>query len=225
MTSVSQDLRDWPQAPESKHWIQRTVPYLVVLLLLIGMGFGAHSLLTDKASTKKPVTTVKIMLDKPPPPPPPPPKEQHSDKEIKIEQPRPQEAPQPPGDVLKMEGAAGTGSSPFAAGTVVNDYKGERIGGKGLAAYAWYTDQIKAHVEEALAGQKDLVKVQYRLNVRIWLARDGRVERAELQGSSGDASIDKLIRKALAGVGSIAEAPPEDMPQPVKLRITSKNSG
>jgi protein TonB len=205
---------------ESKHWIRRIVPSLVALLLLIAMGLGVHSLLTVKVSTNKPVTTIKIMPDMPPPPPP---KEQPKEqpKEIKIEQPKPQEAPQPAAEVLKMEGAAGNGDSPFAAGAVKNDY----IGGKGgLAAFRWYTDQIKTRIEEALAAQKDLVKVQYRLNVHVWVARDGRVERAELQGSSGDASIDKLIRLALSKMKAIAEAPPEDMPQPVKLRITSKNA-
>jgi TonB family protein len=121
-----------------------------------------------------------------------------------------------------MEGAAGSGPSPFAAGTVKNDY----IGGKvGLDAYRWYTDQIDSRIEEALGAQKELAKAQYSVVVHIWLARDGKVERAELQGSTGDKAIDKLISKALTGMGSIAEAPPEDMPQPVKLRITSKIAG
>lgn len=147
-----------------------------------------------------------------------------------MEQPKPQEAPQPPAEALKMEGAAGDGPSPFSAGTVNNDYKGgdvgTKIGGKkGMAAYAGFTGQIKARIEEALAAQKGLEHAQYRLVLHVWFTRDGLVERAELQGSSGNASIDDLIRKTLAEMGPVGEAMPEDMPQPVKLRITSKNPG
>ncbi|MBY0544941.1 MAG: TonB C-terminal domain-containing protein [Gammaproteobacteria bacterium] len=217
------------QSPGSKVWKQRIAIVLAVLLLVIGMAWVVKSLMTGNVSAKKPVTTIKIMPDTPPPPPPPkePPKEQPKEqpKEIKMEQPKPQQTPQTPAEELKMEGAAGDGPSPFGAGAVSNDYNGQKIGGKGMAAYAWYTDQIKTSIEEALAAQKELVKVQYRVSVHIWLTRDGRVERAELKGSSGDPATDKLIRKALAGLSAISEALPEDMPQPVKLRITSKNAG
>ncbi len=217
-------------------WLRR----LGMLALLVAVGFGAwlvlKELTTGKAPKHKTVTRIAILPDTPPPPPPPPPKEppkeqpKEQPKEIKMEPPKPQEAPQPPAETLKMEGAAGDGPSPFAAGTVTNEYKGgdvgTKIGGKkGMAAYAWYTGQIKGRIEEVLAAEKGLGSAQYRLVVHLWLARDGRVERAELQGSSGDAATDELIRKALAGMGAIAEAPPEDMPQPVKLRITSKNTG
>lgn len=236
MADFSQGMFGWRLTPDgqlepgSKVWMQRIAISLVVLLLFLGIGWVVNSLMTGKVSTKKPVTTIKIMPDTPPPPPPPkePPKEQPKDqpKEIKMEQPKPQEAPQPPAEVLKMEGAAGDGASPFTAGAVSNEYKGGKIGGKnGMAAYAWYTDQIKTRIEEALAAQKELAKAQYRVIVHVWLTRDGRVERTELQGSSGDASTDKLIRKALAGMAAITEALPDDMPQPVKLRITSKNAG
>lgn len=147
-----------------------------------------------------------------------------------MEQPKPQEAPPAPSEALKMEGPAGDGPSPFAAGPVTNDYKGgdvgTRIGGKkGLAAYAWYTGQIKSRIEEVLAEEKGLANAQYRLVVHLWVARNGRIERTELQGSSGDASVDDLIRKALQNMSALAEAPPEDMPQPIKLRVTSKNAG
>lgn len=215
-------------------WLLRIAIAAGVLLLLAAIGIALKGMMSSKGSTKKPVTTIKILPDTPPPPPPPPkepPKEQPKEqpKEIKMEQPKPQEIPQP-SESLKMEGPAGDGPSPFAAGTVTNDYKGgdvgTKIGGKkGMAAYAWYTGQIKGRIEEVLAAEKGLSNAQYRLVVHLWLARDGRVERAELQGSSGDAQTDELIRKALAGLTSIAEAPPEDMPQPVKLRISAKNTG
>jgi hypothetical protein len=177
------------------------------------------------------VTTVKLLPDTPPPPPPPPPKEppKEQPKEVKeIQQPKPD--PSPPAEVLKMEGAAGNGPSPFAAGAVNSEYKGgdvgTKIGGKkGLAAFAWFTGQVKAKVEEALADDKDLSVAQYRLVVLLWLSASGSIERVELQGTSNNEKTDALIKKVLTGKLVANEPPPSDMPLPIKMRITSKNSG
>jgi outer membrane biosynthesis protein TonB len=216
----------------SKFWLKRIGMMLVLLAVGVGGWLLFSSLVSSKVSMKKPMTTVKLLPDTPPPPPPPPkeqPKEQP--KEMKVEPPKQQEVPPaPPSEMLKMEGAAGDGPSPFAAGTVNNEYKGgdvgTKIGGKkGMAAYAWYTSQIKARIEDALAAEKDLSTAQYRLVVHLWLSKDGRIERTEMQESSGNPKTDELIKKALADIAAIAEVPPEDMPQPVKLRITSKKSG
>ena len=231
MSGLAEDSLD--EAP-SKLWLRR----IGLLLLICGLFAGAWSLLNilldSKSSPKKPVTTVKLLPDTPPPPPPPPkepPKEQPKQEQPKeIKEPPKQEAPPEPSEVLKMEGAAGDGPSPFSAGTVTNEYKGgdvgTKIGGKkGMAAFAWFTGQIKSRIEAALAAEKELASAQYRMVVHVWFAKDGRVERADLQGSSGDTQTDELIRKAISAMPAMAEAPPEDMPQPVKLRITSKNTG
>jgi len=213
-------------------WLKRIAMILVAVVVLGLFGYMLKSLLSGGSSHKKAITTIKLLPDTPPPPPPKePPKEQpkNQPKEVK-EMPQPKPEQTPPAEVLKMEGAAGDGPSPFAAGAVNNEYKsgevGTKIGGKkGMAAYAWYTGQVKARLEEALAADKELSSAQYRLVVHLWLARDGRVERTELQGSSGNPKTDELIKKALTGIAAISESPPEDMPQPIKLRITSKNTG
>lgn len=207
----------------------------LVLVLLAVLGYGVYSLLSSKPGPKKqPVTTIKILPDTPPPPPPPPkepPKEQPKEqpKEIKVEQPKPVEAPPEPQN-LKMEGEAGDAPSAFGTGKVTNEYSGGdvgvKIGGsKGLSAYAWYTSKIKASIEAAIAEQKDLAREQYKVVVELWLAKDGRVERIELVSGSGEQAKDELLRQALRSVTRISEAPPEDMPQPVRLRITAKSMG
>ncbi|MFJ5446900.1 TonB family protein [Methylobacillus methanolivorans] len=213
------------------NWVWIVVGVMVVSAL----GYGIYSLLSSKPGPKKPpVTTVKLLPDTPPPPPPPPkepPKEQPKEepKEIKVEQPKPVEAPPEPQN-LKMEGEAGDAPSAFGAGKVTSDYSGGdvgvKIGGsKGLSAYAWYTNQIKSSIENAIAEQPELAKEQYRIVVELWLAKDGRVEKIELLNGSGEEKKDGLLRKALQSIKRMPEAPPEDMPQPVKLRITAKNMG
>ncbi len=236
MSATSLDsTRSEAEYSAKKTWGKRIALATGLLLVLYGLVVTFQYLFSSHAQQKKAVTTIKILPDTPPPPPPPPkepPKEQPKEqpKEMKVEPPKPQEVPPVPAEALKMEGDAGEGPSPFQSGTVTNDYKGgdvgTMIGGKkGLSAFAWYTSQVKARIEEALSEKKELSHVTYRLVVHVWIARDGRTERAELQGSSGDPVSDEYIRKALAEMRPITEAPPEDMPQPVKLRISSKNAG
>lgn len=208
-------------------WLRRLGLAALLLAALFGTWLVLKGLMTGKSASQKHATRISVMPDAPPPPPPKEqPKEQPKEmkmeqsREMRMEQPRPEDAQ--PAEAMKMEGAAGEGSSPFAAGKVGNEY----IGGKlGMSAYAWFTGQIKASIEEALAARKELARAQYRIVVHIWFALDGRMERAELQGSSGNQATDELIRKTLAGIVSVAKAPPADMPQPVKLRITSRNTG
>jgi protein TonB len=217
-----------------KFWLKRIG--MVLVLLAVGMGGWLlfSSLVSSKVSMKKPMTTVKLLPDTPPPPPPPPPpKEQMKEqpKEIKVEQPKPQEAPQPPAEVLKMEGAAGDGQSPFAAGSVSNDYKGgptEPVkigGGTNLHQFSWYTGMLKTQIEDALAKDKKLASGDYKVVVKVWVSKNGRIERYELSGSSGKPETDELIKTALGEMPPLSEGPPQDMPQPVKLRVTARSSG
>lgn len=225
-------------APEKESvvrvWLVRIALALAAVLLLVGLGMVLKSMLSGKVSGKKPVTTIKLMPDTPPPPPPPPkepPKEQPKDqpREIKMEQPK-QEAPQPPAEALKMEGAAGDGPSPFAAGTVNNEYKGGDVatkigGGASRHQFDWFTGMIKSRIEDALAKDPQLAKGKYKVVVHVWIKPDGKLDRFELAGSSGNSVTDERIKTALDQMQPSSEAPPEDMPQPIKLRITARTTG
>jgi TonB family protein len=220
-----------------KVWGTRIGIALVVIALVYGLGIALKGLFSGGAPHKKQVTTIKILPDTPPPPPPPPkeqPKEQPREqpKEIKMEQPKPQEAPQPPSEQLKMEGEAGDGPSVFDQGKVTKDYDGgdvatkPRIGfSKSASYYAFYTNQIRTQIEDALEKDKTLASGKYKVIVHLWLAKDGRLERFELAGSSGVPDTDERIKAALAQMPPVSEAPPEDMPQPVKMRITARSAG
>ena len=209
----------------SEIWLRRIALGVGLLLVLGAIGLALKSLMTGGTNPKKVATTIKIMPDTPPPPPPPPkepPKDQP--KEVKVEQPRPQETPQPPAEALKMEGAAGDSPSPFQAGTVTNEYKGgTTIGGKDQ--FAWFTGLLKGQIENALAKEKELAKGDYRLVIKVWIARSGKIERFELEESSGNMQTDGLIKTALNDIAPLSEPPPENMPQPVRLRITARSSG
>lgn len=232
MNSASMEMADDSRLSAMRSVGTRIAILAGLLLILYGIGVGLVDLFSSHAPQKKRVANIRILPDVPPPPPPPPPREQPKEqpREIKVEPPKPQEAPPVPAEALKMEGAAGDGASPFAAGTVSNDYKGgdvgARIGGRDSAyQFAFYTDQIKTLIEETLAKDKQLANGQYRVVIRIWLRPDGSPEKIELGGSSGDPATDELIKAALATMPSLPSRLPEDMPQPVKLRITAKRAG
>ncbi len=216
-----------------KVWLKRVAIALIALLVLGGIGYGLKSLMSGSNEPRtKAKTTIKLLPDTPPPPPPPPkepPKEQLKEqpKEIKVEQPKPVEAP--PVESLKMEGAAGDGPSPFAAGAVNNEYSGGDVstigGGPNKNQFAWYTGLIKEKIEDAISKDKELASGSYKVIVKVWVAANGRIQKYELVSSTGDTEKDVLVKKALDEMPPLSEAPPRDMPQPIKLRVTSRSIG
>lgn len=182
----------------------------VTLYLLQGLGRSGPV-------QQKQVSKITILPDTPPPPPPPPPpaKEQpRENKEIK--------APQP----LKMEGAAGEGSSPFAAGTVSSDYIGGKVGGGGGGMqFAFFSSALQRHIQQELARNRALKLGDYRVLVNVWIDAQGVMRRVELAESTGNPDTDRAIREALNQLPPLRTAVPENLPQPIRLRITNRMAG
>jgi protein TonB len=207
-------------------WLRIAGGVLLVLLigaalvyLLKGLGSGSGS------AGKKQVTKITVLPDTPPPPPPPPPKEEPKEtKEIREDQPKPMEAPQE-AQQLKMEGEAGEGSSPFAAGNVSRDYIGGEVGNGNRGAFAFFSNALQRHIQDELARNKKLKRNDYRVTVRVWIGADGVISRAELAGSSGNADTDDALRAALTELRPLRTTVPADLPQPIKLRITNRMAG
>jgi protein TonB len=197
-----------------------------LVVMVQGLGAGAKP-------PARQVTKITV-LDTPPPPPPPPPKEEpkreppkESPKEIKVEQPKPAEQPQQ-AEQLKMEGQAGDGPSPFSAGQVLNEYRGGEIGegsGAGQLQFAFYSGLLQRHLQTALARRSEIKRLDYRVMVRVWLAGDGAVQRVELVDSTGSPGMDETLKAALDRLPPVAEAPPKNLPQPIKVRITNRVTG
>ncbi|MBK1678950.1 TonB C-terminal domain-containing protein [Rhodocyclus tenuis] len=198
------------------------------VLLLAAVGIVTYLLkgLGDSGPVaKKQVTKISVLPDTPPPPPPPPPKEQPKEtKEMKQEQPKPVEQPQQ-AEPLKMEGAAGAGESPFAAGQVSRDYIGGTPGNGGGMQFAFFSNALQRHVQDELARNRKIKLGDYRVQVNLWIGKDGSISRAELASSSGNADTDRALRTALSELGPIRTAVPDNLPQPIKLRITNRMTG
>lgn len=226
-------MADQEQVPAARVWITRIALLLLILAILAGIGYGIKKLLGGGPTHKKQITTVKLLPDTPPPPPPPPPKE--PPKETPKEQPKeapkepePKPAETPPAETLKMEGAAGDGPSPFQSGAVNNEYKGgavATIGSDGGVKYRWYAGLVKSQIERAIERDKKLTQGQYKIVVSVWLKPNGQFERLSVEQSDTTPEIEQGIREALNDLPAMQESPPENMPMPIRLRISAKKMG
>ena len=126
-----------------------------------------------------------------------------------------------------MDGPAGDGPSAFSSGAITRDDLSNL--GKGAAPavggmfnpFKNYATLLKGELQRHLLRNKDLRQRSYRIEVHLWVGRDGSVTRHELVGSSGDTDIDEVIRQAVANLGTFSQVPPERMPQPIRLLIVT----
>jgi periplasmic protein TonB len=161
------------------------------------------------------VARIALLPDTPPPPPPPPPEkpkiEPRNEMRQQLNKPKQETPPEP--QQLKMEGQAGEGPSPFAAGEVKNDYIGGDIGNG--ERFAGYVGRVAQLVQEELTRHKLKIGTAQLL---LWLTPDGAVQRYEISGASPDA--ERQIRNILADLRRVPEGPPQDMPMPMGLEIS-----
>lgn len=208
--------------------LRRRLPLLVGGVFMLALVAGVVMLIQnfldnpDKPNVRR---VQQISLIKPPEPPPPeakPPEEKPPEikEEVKLDEPPPPQADAPPPGANLGLDADGKGSGD-SFGLVGN--KGGReltIGGNG-SRFGGYLGGLQKNIRDELGRNEKLRKGEYKAEVAIWISRSGNVERYELLGSSGEPDVDMAIKKALGGIRQFEE-PPADMPQPVKLRISSR---
>jgi len=197
-------------------WLRRAAIGMAMFAVVGLVAWAGLSASRRPTGPMRQVARIALLPDTPPPPPPPPPPErptiepksemQHIDRP-KLETP-PEPAP------LKMEGQAGEGPSPFAAGEVKNDYLGGDIGNGRFGAYV---GRLAQRVQDELARRNARVG---NARLYLWLTPDGAVQRYEISGVDGEA--ERALRVAMAGLGRLPEAPPQDMPMPVGLEISER---
>jgi periplasmic protein TonB len=211
---------------------QRRKPVLLAVMSIAIVIGGCVLLLRNflaKPATlqKKVVQEIQIVRPPPPPPdvkPPPPPPPPEEEVDLPEPQPTPVETPSnepPPGEQLGVD-TAGTGGGD-AFGLVGRPGGRDLLSAAGTGSnFSWYAGIIKDQILDSLEDEPRARKGSYSVNVRLWVRRDGTVERAELTGSSGNAERDAAIRNALSRLTRISQVPPADMPQPINLRIVSR---
>lgn len=211
--------------------LRKYAPRIAGVLLVVAVGamvvVSIRNFLDDKPvlSRKK---IQQVTLFKPPPPPPPPPKVEPPPEiknEVKVDKPKePEPLPDvpdepPPGESLGVDAdGSGAGDSFGLIG---------RKGGKGLLNGAgspamYYASQLQRRIEDVFAEHDEMRHKAYSVVAGIWISKDGRIVRVELKGSTGDGDTDTALKQIIRQIQTLAVAPPPDMPQPVRLRISSR---
>lgn len=181
----------------------------------------------------RPMKLQQITLLRPPPPPPQPPEEKPPEpevkEEVKLDQPTP-EAPQPadappPGADLGVD-ADGTGDGDgfgLVGKKGAGDLIGSAGGGNPWGRYdALLSEAVSSAFQQALARDKTLKGKNYKVMLKVWIDSSGKVTRAALIDSTGDERADEVLKEALSSMRALRDVPPADMPQPVKVRVTSR---
>jgi outer membrane biosynthesis protein TonB len=188
------------------------------------------------------ITVVHILPPPPPPPraPPPPVPEQKMveqtpvKNEIKDEKPiePPKTEPikeakpaEPPPGPLSL---AAKGEGP---GDLFN--LGGRPGGRGLlgggggggSRWGWYATIVQTQIEAALRANPKTRNAIMQVQVRLWCDGAGRVNRVQLVSSTGDSTLDTVVRNEILQGLVLREPPPKDMPMPILTRITERKAG
>ena len=62
------------------------------------------------------------------------------------------------------------------------------------------------------------------LQVRIWSDSDGHITRAQLDGTTGNSTVDDALKNQILVGFQLPEAPPVGMPMPIHMRISARKA-
>jgi protein TonB len=194
----------------------------VLVMVLSGAGLALVRMMSGTAAPQQPlVQQISIVL--PPPPPPPPEIKEPEPEEVKIDEPEPEpladDTNQAPGEELGLDADGVAGGDAF--GLLA------KKGGRGLVGegnpYAWYAGVLQRDLQSALSGDDTIRGLgEYAVIVSIRLSADGYIRDSQLLSGSNNPQLDAALRHALASGVRISREPPDDLPQPIRLRISSR---
>ncbi len=193
----------------------------VVILGVVAVMFIRNIVTSGVPQTKKVVQEIHVIRlpppppDQPPPPPPPP--------QEKVDVPDPQEKPDPtpsndppPGEQLGLDAEGSAGGDAF--GLVGNKGGRDLVGGGSGSAVQWYAGLLKSEIQDQLAAEKFARKGSFKASLRVWIRKDGSVERVIIVKSSEDRERDKLINTVVSRI-RLSQAPPPEMPSSISFDI------
>ena len=208
---------------------------IVGSVVMLTLGAAVFYAMTGESTpVRKPTNTVvSIQLPPPPPPPPkvqppPPPPEQKMIEQPPLDQPeekaeaKPVDEPPALGTNIKGGGPSlgGLGSS-GNGGTGLGSSAANRRGGP----FDRYAGQVQNRIQEALRNHRQTRNANLRVEVCVWPDQAGRITRAQLVSSTGDAAVDNALKNEVLVGLQLQEPPPRGMPTPIVLRVTARRPG
>lgn len=220
-----------PQQSAPKKKLIRSLPVLIVAAVLTVVSTAIVALIIgfqEEAPVKRKMVQ-QISLIQPPPPPPkieqPPPPPQEEEVKLDEQEPDPEPVPdtaadQPPaGELLGLDADGGAGGDAFG---LIGKKGGRSLLSGGGNPFAWYAGILQQDILERLYSEDRVRKKKYSVRVKLWITPEGAVKKFELVDSSGNREVDESLRIALADIDRVRELPPQEMPQPIRVRISSR---
>ncbi len=133
---------------------------------------------------------------------------------------------QPKEEIPKDEPPLGTGikgDGPDSFG--LSDKAGNgRIGGNNGngSKWGWYASQVQSRIQQALQQNRKTRTASLSVKVLVWPDASGRIGRAQIAGTTGDAALDGALRDEVLTGLQLQEPPPPGMPAPIVLRVTAR---
>jgi periplasmic protein TonB len=209
---------------------KRWLPWVGGVVIFAIFGAVIYAMVSALSGTPPPPQPLvqQISIVQPPPPPPPPEIEEpppEPEEEVEVPEPEPEPVAEseesdepPPGEDLALDADGVAGSDGFGLRA--------KKGGRGLIGggdrNAWYAGVLQRDLQGLLSNIESMRQGRYAVIVRIWVSDDGTIKDSEIVRGSGSAEVDAALAKALQSGMRLSEAPPEDLPQPIKLQITSR---
>jgi protein TonB len=212
--------------------LRRAAVVVAVVAMLAGSTIALRAFLSHPVEKSHGVQAIALINQPPPPPPKPPEKPPEPPKvkeEIKVDEPKappkaddPKPADKPSSDKpLGVDAAPGAGSDGFG---LAGNRGGQDITslGNGGGSGAYYSGLLQREFFEALTRNRKMLHDDFRVVVKIWLADDGHVTRADIVTGSGDSKIDEQIQVTLMDMQPLREVPPSSM-RPIELRLSNRS--
>ena len=201
--------------------------YRLAIGVIVVLGVGAVSairFIVGSATTPAKAPAL-VLVSLPLPPPSPPvqtaPEKVEDQQTFQSEEHPEEEPPKPPDQPPIGTNIKGDGSS--------NAFSLGNSGGNGLGnnrsnstRFGWYAGQVQTKVSEAIRNNRKTRTAELSVRARIWSDSAGRVTRASLAGSTGDAALDAALRDEVLTGLQLREPPPPGMPMPIVLQLTAK---
>ncbi|WP_133650263.1 TonB family protein [Paraburkholderia flava] len=211
----------------------RFVKPAVIVLLLIALAAAIWHFASQTAGVKRaeaPQVTTVIPLPPPPPPPPPqkPPPEKPVDVKTPVDKPtdvpKPADTPKPSDNQPKqmtMNAPAQAGTDNFGIGAGDGSgMAGSGGGGRfGNTSYARYIGSLVQQAVERDKNVQDAGGSRFEMNVNVWMEPSGRITRAEVAKSTGDAKLDAAVVAAVLAMGKVDEVPPPNAVYPALVKL------
>jgi hypothetical protein len=87
-----------------------------------------------------------------------------------------------------------------------------------VRGYEMYAATVRYAIQTAIRNSADLREKRYRAGVNVWVSPSGMIQHSEILESTGDRTLDIAINQIVLSVAAL-ESPPNNLPQPVHVRI------